>query len=78
MQITKNGLIFSDYQWASPGIDFSSFTDKDGATLLIDTDTLVRMYELCKFDLERRGGWAAVMARVETPNVAIKPRRQAS
>lgn len=68
MHITKNGLIFCDYQGASPGIDFSSFTDKDGATLLIDAATLVRMYELCKFDLERRHGWAAVMAKIETPN----------
>lgn len=68
MQITKNGLIFRDYRWASPGVELSSFTDNDGATLVIDTAALIRMYELCKLDLERRNGWAAVMARVETAN----------
>lgn len=65
MQITKNGVIFDNYQSASPGIGFSSFTDKDGATLIIDTATLVRMYELCKFDLERRNVWNAVMDKLE-------------
>lgn len=65
MKITNNGALFADYRSASPGVDLSSFTDRDGATLLIDTATLVRMYELCKFDLERRGGWVAVMQRVD-------------
>jgi hypothetical protein len=68
MQVTDKGVFFTDYRSASPGVDVSSFTDRDGATLLIGTDALVRMYELCKFDLERRGGWAAVMKRVETHN----------
>jgi len=65
MKITKFGIFFENYQGASPGIDFSSFTDKDGATLLIDTATLVRMYELCKVDLTKRHGWAAVMDKLE-------------
>jgi hypothetical protein len=73
MQVTDKGVFFTDYRSASPGVGVSSFTDRDGATLFIDTGTLVRMYELCKFDLERRGGWAAVMARVETPNVRVQP-----
>jgi len=71
MKINSTGVMFCDYRGASPGIDFSSFTDEDGATLLIDTATLVRMYELCKFDLERRHGWAAVMAKIETPNADV-------
>jgi hypothetical protein len=72
MKITDRGLFFTEYKSASPGVFVSSFTDKDGAALLIDTVTLVRMYELCKFDLQHRGGWADVMARVETPNVRGK------
>jgi len=71
MQVTDKGVFFTDYRSASPGIDVSAFADRAGATLLIDTATLVRMYELCRLDLERRGGWAAVMARVETPNVRV-------
>lgn len=68
MKINVNGVTFDNYRSASPGVYLSTFTDAEGATLLIDTATLVRMYELCKFDLERRNGWAAVMERVETPN----------
>lgn len=67
MKINMNGVTFDNYRSASPGVYMSSFTDSDGATLLIDTATLVRMYELCRLDLERRNGWAAVMARVEPP-----------
>lgn len=65
MKITNNGVIFTDYQRASPGTITSSFTDRDGATLLIDTGTLIRMYDLCKFDLERKGAWSSVMARAD-------------
>lgn len=63
MKINANGVTFDNYRSASPGVFLSSFTDAEGATLLIDTAILVRMYELCKFDLERRSGWAAVMER---------------
>lgn len=76
MQVTDKGVFFADYRSASPGVGVSSFTDRDGATLFIATDTLVRMYELLKFDLEHRGGWAAVMARVETPNGLVTWRQQ--
>ena len=78
MKITDKGVMFSEYRSASPGIGVSAFTDCDGATLLIDTATLARMYELCKFDLERRNGWAAVMARIETPNGALCGERSES
>lgn len=67
MKITGKGVRFDIYQTASPGVTVSSFTDSEGATLLIDTATLVQMYELCQLDLERRGGWAAVMERVGAP-----------
>lgn len=65
MLITRSGVTFSGYQSASPGSMVSSFTDEHGASLLIDTATLVRMYELVKFDLERRGGWDELMQRVQ-------------
>ena len=68
MKINANGVAFNNYRSASPGVTVSTFVDDEGATLIIDTATLVRMYELCKCDLERRHGWAAVMERVETPN----------
>ena len=71
MNITANGVKFDNYRSASPSVYMSTFTDYEGATLLIDTATLVKMYELCKFDLERRNGWAAVMERVETPNANV-------
>jgi hypothetical protein len=58
-------VIFEDFREASPSVELSFFTDEDGATLAVDTATLVRMYELCKRDLERRKGWKSVMARVE-------------
>lgn len=67
MRITANGVTFENYRSASPGEYVSTFTDSDGATLLIDTVTLVRMYELCKFDLERRNGWDSVMLQVGEP-----------
>ena len=64
MKITSTGVAFRDYVSACPSPTICSFTDRDGATLLIDTPTLVRMYELVRFDLERRGGWVDVMARI--------------
>lgn len=65
MQLTDHGLIFDDYRGANPSTGYCSFTDKDGATLLIKTTTLVRMYEVVKFDLERRCGWQQVMSELE-------------
>lgn len=65
MKITSTGVYFDGYVNASPSSATCAFTDRDGATLLIDTATLVRMYELVRFDLERRGGWAAVMAMID-------------
>ena len=65
MDMTRHGVHFTDYRSASPGLEVSTFTDRDGATLLINTATLVRMYELCKLDLERRNGWGAVMQHVD-------------
>lgn len=66
MKITSTGAHFDNYVSASPSATVCAFDDRDGATLLIDTPTLVRMYELVKFDLERRGGWADLMARMES------------
>lgn len=65
MKITKNGVLFINYGAASPGTYLSSFTDGDGGTLLISTPALIRMYELVKFDLERRNCWQIVMEEVE-------------
>ena len=64
MKITSTGVAFRDYVSACPSPTICSFTDRDGATLLIDTPTLVRMYELVRFDLERRGGWADLLDRM--------------
>lgn len=61
MLLTARGIVFSNFRSASPAITISSFTDSEGATLLIDTATLVQMYELVKRDLDRRRGWDAVM-----------------
>ena len=66
MQIASRGVVFEDYNGASPSTGYCSFTDKDGATLLIKAATLVRMYEIVKFDLERRHGWEAVIAELES------------
>jgi hypothetical protein len=68
MKITDRGLVFEGYRCASPSTGYCSFTDKGGATLLIEATTLVKMYELVKFDLERRGGWQAVMSELENLN----------
>lgn len=65
MKITSTGVHFDSYVGASIAPTVCAFDDRDGATLLIDTIALVRMYELARFDLERRGGWAGVMARIE-------------
>lgn len=65
MKITKNGVLFINYRTAAPGTHLSSFTDGDGGTLLISTQTLVRMYELVKFDLEKRNCWQIVLGEVE-------------
>lgn len=69
MKIASTGVYFDNYVNASPSSYTCAFTDRDGATLLIDAATLVRMYELVKFDLERRGGWADLMARIESDPV---------
>jgi hypothetical protein len=61
MQILKEGVLFDDYIKAHPNCYTSTFTDKDGATLIINTTTLIHMYELCKFELTRRGEWDSVM-----------------
>lgn len=65
MKLTSNGILFEGYKLASPDTHICRFTDKDGATLLIKTTTLVRMYELAKFDLERNGAWEYVLEEVE-------------
>lgn len=66
MKITDRGVVFEGmYRGASPSTGYCSFTDQDGATFLIEAATLVRMYEIVKFDLERRNGWDYVMSMVE-------------
>jgi hypothetical protein len=66
MQITDRGVQVEEYASASPGIAYSTFTDIKGAKLCIPTHVLVQMYELCKFDLQRRGVWGAVLKKAET------------
>ena len=61
MKLTNRGIVFECYRNASPSSDYCSFTDTDGATLIIKTSTLVRMFELVKFDLERNGAWEYVL-----------------
>lgn len=66
MKITDRGVVFEGcYRSANPSTGFCSFTDKDGATLLIEASTIVRMYEIVKFDLERRGGWGQVLEELK-------------
>lgn len=65
MKITDRGVFFEDYLGCSPSTGVCSFTDIEGATLLIQATTLVKMYEIVKFDLERRNGWNFVMAELE-------------
>jgi len=68
MKITDRGVVFEGmYRSANPSTGYCSFTDQDGATILIEAATIVRMYEIIKFDLERRGGWKQVMDLVEKP-----------
>lgn len=69
MKITSTGVYFDSYVGASIAPTVCAFDDRDGATLLIDAATLVRMYELVRFDLERRGGWADLMSRIESDPV---------
>ena len=57
MKVYDKGVIISGmYRTASPGTDVTVFTDSDGARVFIDTKTLVYLYELAKFDLERLSG----------------------
>jgi len=65
MKLTERGVVFEGYRSANPSTGYCSFTDRDGATLLIEATTVVRMYEIIKFDLERRGGWQAVISELE-------------
>jgi hypothetical protein len=65
MKLTDNGAVFDDYRSCSPSTNYCSFTDHEGATLLIPAATLVRMYNIVKYDLETRHGWLQVMDTVE-------------
>jgi hypothetical protein len=57
MKINGEGIqIIGMYKSAMPGRFFTAFTDNDGARIYIDTETLVHLYELVKFDLEHRTG----------------------
>ena len=69
MKITDKGLTIEDYQSANPNQYYSTFTDVDGARFSIKTTTLVKMYELVKFDLERRNGWNFVMDELEKEQI---------
>jgi hypothetical protein len=65
MKLLSTGVIFDEYVSASPDGILSGFIDRDGAVLWIPTATLIKMYELVRFDLERKGGWASVMMQCE-------------
>lgn len=57
MRITSNGVhIGGMYKRAFPGQYTTTFVDYDGVAIEIDTKTIVCLYELVKFDLERRTG----------------------
>ncbi len=71
MKITDNGIIFEDYKAASPSTGYCLFVDVDGAKFLIKAETIVNMYNLIKFDLERRSGWEEVMQRVEESRIKV-------
>lgn len=65
MNITSGGVTFEEYVRANPSAWYSEFTDADGATLRIKTTTLIKMYELVKFDLERQGSFETVVQSIE-------------
>lgn len=70
MKISEAGTYFEDYVSARPGTFISRFTDSEGATLLIPTALLVKMYELVKFDLERSGSWKNVQSQLNDETIA--------
>ena len=72
MKITSNGLVFEDYNSANPSQTYSTFTTPEGVKLHIKTTTLVKMYSLVQFDLERRGVWQYVLDTLEGEVVALK------
>lgn len=65
MNININGVTFQDYERARPSTGYSEFIDKDGATLIIKTTTLIKMYELVKFDLELQGTFDYVLDKAK-------------
>lgn len=65
MLLTNKGVIFDNYVGASPDSEYSTFREESGACLTIKTTTLVRMYELVKFDLERSGCWDRMLSKIE-------------
>jgi hypothetical protein len=64
MDITKHGVLFEDYVRACPD-SLCRFIDSQGATLLIPATTLIRMYELVKFDLSHRNMWDGLMRELD-------------
>jgi hypothetical protein len=60
MIIGSRGIYFTDYTSANITKDVCEFKDPNGATLLIDAITLVHMYELMKFHLQKEGSWHLV------------------
>lgn len=45
------------YKGASPDSILTSFTDQDGCVIYMESKTIVHLYELLKFDAERRNYW---------------------
>ena len=72
MKITANGLVFEDYNSANPAQSYSTFTTPEGVKLHIKTTTLVKMYSLVQFDLERRGVWQYVLDTLEAELATLK------
>lgn len=76
MKITGNGVHFAGhYRSASIGKSACRFTDATGATLVIDTETLLSMADLCRFDLKRRGESDQV-AGIQTSSTGINENNQ--
>ena len=66
MKIVKNGcLIEGRALSSSPNNICCSFTDCDGARIVIDSKLLIQQYELLKFDAERHGYWDELMKKME-------------
>ena len=53
---TRNGIIvIEDYRSADPSFDGVTFTDETNISIFIPMKTLLGLYEIAKYDIERMG-----------------------